>query len=74
MMDKEVAQSMAKGRGIGLADMMVSQLAKAPASAQAALAQHPSASLSLQAKPMALPEGPDRGMALPADTTRRSLK
>ena len=74
MMDKEVAQQMAKGKGIGLADMLVSQLSPQPPSAQAALAQHPGAGMSLQAKPMTLPTANTPGMPVPVDSVNRSLK
>ena len=72
MMDKEVAQSMAKGQGIGLANMLVAQFDQKH-STQANLAQHPGASFPLNAvQPMPL-EKP-QGLPMPKDPVNRKLK
>ena len=71
MMDKEVAQSMSQGQGVGLAKMLVAQF-DAQHSTQAQLASRTSGFV-LQPKPMPFNDGPV-AMPLPADPVNRSLK
>lgn len=73
MMDKEVAQSMAQGQGIGLAKMLVSQF-DARYSTQAQLAQHPGATFELQPDVSMPLEDTVKGMPMPVDPVNRSLK
>ena len=72
MMDKEVAQSMAKGQGVGLANMLVAQF-DAQHSTQAQLANRPGASFAVTPKPMPVNDTPP-AMLLPADAVNRRLK
>ena len=72
MMDKEVAQSMAKGQGVGLANMLVAQFDQQHAT-QANLAQRAGTSFSLQPKAMGLDEA-QKAMPMPTDPVNRSLK
>ena len=73
MMDKEVAQQLAQGQGVGLADMLVSQFEQQH-SAQAQLAQHPGASFALQRQAPAMSLDESRAMPLPKNELNRSLK
>lgn len=73
MMDKEVAQHLSKGQGVGLARMLVTQFDR-QLSTQEQLAQRPGAAFDLKAAPKALPLQPQGGLPLPTDPVRRSLK